>query len=127
LICSGPVELAAAGVSIALFNQASRITIFPLVSITTSFVAEEDTLEKLNNKSMLKEVIVQEDHILQDIEKGSLKENKTSEKPMVEKCELKNLEVESFGSLEIGDGNFSLLIPFCFTRLPNIYIFLSNK
>ena len=121
------MELAAAGVSIALFNQASRITIFPLVSITTSFVAEEDTLEKLNNKSMLKEVIVQEDHILQDIEKGSLKENKTSEKPMVEKCELKNLEVESFGSLEIGDGNFSLLIPFCFTRLPNIYIFLSNK
>ncbi|KAG7945668.1 hypothetical protein I3843_14G001700 [Carya illinoinensis] len=40
----GSVELAAAGVSIALFNQASRITIFPLVSITTSFVAEEDTV-----------------------------------------------------------------------------------
>ncbi|OMP10065.1 MATE efflux family protein 1-like isoform 2 [Corchorus olitorius] len=40
----GPVELAAVGVSIAIFNQASRITIFPLVSITTSFVAEEDTL-----------------------------------------------------------------------------------
>ncbi|XP_004486970.1 protein DETOXIFICATION 42 [Cicer arietinum] len=40
----GPVELAAVGVSIALFNQASRIAIFPLVSITTSFVAEEDTL-----------------------------------------------------------------------------------
>lgn len=40
----GPVELAAVGVSIALFNQASRIFIFPLVSVTTSFVAEEDTL-----------------------------------------------------------------------------------
>ncbi|GAU17286.1 hypothetical protein TSUD_110030 [Trifolium subterraneum] len=40
----GPVELAAVGVSIALFNQASRIAIFPLVSVTTSFVAEEDTL-----------------------------------------------------------------------------------
>ncbi|ANM60204.1 MATE efflux family protein [Arabidopsis thaliana] len=38
----GPVELAAVGVSIALFNQVSRIAIFPLVSITTSFVAEED-------------------------------------------------------------------------------------
>ncbi|KAK4254899.1 hypothetical protein QN277_007975 [Acacia crassicarpa] len=40
----GPVELAAVGVSIALFNQVSRVAIFPLVSVTTSFVAEEDTL-----------------------------------------------------------------------------------
>ncbi|KAK4773575.1 hypothetical protein SAY87_028594 [Trapa incisa] len=39
----GPVELAAVGVSIALFNQVSRIAIFPPVSVTTSFVAEEDT------------------------------------------------------------------------------------
>ncbi|KAM0874730.1 hypothetical protein ACQ4PT_037273 [Festuca glaucescens] len=38
----GPVELAAVGVSIAVFNQVSRIAIFPLVSVTTSFVAEED-------------------------------------------------------------------------------------
>lgn len=45
--CSGPVELAAVGVSIALFNQVSRIAIFPLVSITTSFVAEEDTITKV--------------------------------------------------------------------------------
>lgn len=41
---TGPVELAAVGVSIALFNQVSRVAIFPLVSVTTSFVAEEDTL-----------------------------------------------------------------------------------
>ncbi|XP_050368456.1 protein DETOXIFICATION 42 [Argentina anserina] len=41
----GSVELAAVGVSIALFNQVSRIAIFPLVSVTTSFVAEEDTIE----------------------------------------------------------------------------------
>uniref|UniRef100_A0A7N0THP1 Protein DETOXIFICATION n=2 Tax=Kalanchoe fedtschenkoi TaxID=63787 RepID=A0A7N0THP1_KALFE len=38
----GKVELAAVGVSIAVFNQAAKIAIFPLVSITTSFVAEED-------------------------------------------------------------------------------------
>ncbi|KAK1287674.1 MATE efflux family protein 1 [Acorus calamus] len=38
----GPIELAAVGVSIAVFNQVSRIAIFPLVSVTTSFVAEED-------------------------------------------------------------------------------------
>ncbi|KAL0533204.1 hypothetical protein IC582_030419 [Cucumis melo] len=42
----GAVELAAVGVSVAIFNQASRITIFPLVSITTSFVAEEDAIGK---------------------------------------------------------------------------------
>ncbi|KAL2921842.1 Protein DETOXIFICATION 42 [Bienertia sinuspersici] len=40
----GPIGLAAVGVSIALFNQVSRIAIFPLVSVTTSFVAEEDAV-----------------------------------------------------------------------------------
>ncbi|BAT89206.1 hypothetical protein VIGAN_06009800 [Vigna angularis var. angularis] len=106
----GPVELAAAGVSIALFNQASRITIFPLVSITTSFVAEEDTLEKLNvqngNKLKLKEVIMPEDQMLQDLEKNTLKENiKTSAKPVNGKPELKDLEVKSFGSQAVENNN----------------------
>lgn len=41
------MELAAVGVSIAVFNQVSRITIFPLVSVTTSFVAEEDAIGRL--------------------------------------------------------------------------------
>jgi len=113
------VELAAAGVSIALFNQASRITIFPLVSITTSFVAEEDTLEKLNNKSKFKEVVVPEDHMLQDLQK---------EKPMVEKCESKDLQaLENYNATrdndpEIGHGNFSLLITFSYHMLPNIFL-----
>ncbi|AQK78380.1 multidrug and toxic compound extrusion1 [Zea mays] len=40
----GPVELGAVGVSIAVFNQVSRIAVFPLVSVTTSFVAEEDAM-----------------------------------------------------------------------------------
>ena len=44
---AGPVELAAVGVSIAAFNQVSRIAIFPLVSITTSFVAEDDAASKM--------------------------------------------------------------------------------
>lgn len=44
----GPVELAAVGVSIAVFNQVSRIAIFPLVSITTSFVAEEDAVKRVS-------------------------------------------------------------------------------
>ncbi|KAL2332168.1 hypothetical protein Fmac_019749 [Flemingia macrophylla] len=46
----GPIELAAVGVSIALFNQVSRIAIFPLVSVTTSFVAEEDSLSEAGSQ-----------------------------------------------------------------------------
>lgn len=34
------------GISIAIFNQASKVAIFPLVSITTSFVAEEEATGK---------------------------------------------------------------------------------
>ena len=44
------MALAAVGVSIAIFNQASRIAVFPLVSITTSLVAEEDTIERISNE-----------------------------------------------------------------------------
>ncbi|KAH9774501.1 protein DETOXIFICATION 43 [Citrus sinensis] len=63
----GPVELAAVGVSIAIFNQASRITIFPLVNITTSFVAEEDTIERI--KKVKEPVQGDEDHN-DSLEKG---------------------------------------------------------
>lgn len=48
------MELAAVGVSIAVFNQVSRIAIFPLVSITTSFVAEEDTVGRRTNENLEK-------------------------------------------------------------------------
>lgn len=47
----GPVELAAVGVSIAVFNQVSKIAIFPLVSVTTSFVAEEDATANLGTEA----------------------------------------------------------------------------
>ncbi|KAL6953188.1 Protein DETOXIFICATION 42, partial [Sarracenia purpurea var. burkii] len=47
----GPVELAAVGVAIAIFNQVSKIAIFPLVSVTTSFVAEEDATGSLIDKA----------------------------------------------------------------------------
>lgn len=38
------MEIAAVGVSIAIFNQVSKVCIYPLVSVTTSFVAEEDAI-----------------------------------------------------------------------------------
>ncbi|WJX18463.1 hypothetical protein P8452_08259 [Trifolium repens] len=86
-MCLGPVELAAAGVSIAVFNQASRITIFPLVSITTSFVAEEDTIDKINSRAAEKQFnenikpktneVMPNDHMLQDIEAGATKQDGT--------------------------------------------------
>ncbi|XP_019443632.1 PREDICTED: protein DETOXIFICATION 43-like isoform X2 [Lupinus angustifolius] len=73
----GPVELASAGASIALFNQALKISVAPLVSITTSFVAEEDTKEKINTIEAEKQFnesvkaksngINSNDHLPQDI------------------------------------------------------------
>lgn len=76
------MEIAAVGVSIAIFNQASKVTIFPLVSITTSFVAEEDTVqrvskephkvENLEKKDSAKTSVVKEDVMLENLEKGSV-------------------------------------------------------
>lgn len=48
----GPVELAAVGVSIAVFNQVSRVAIFPLIGVTTSFVAEEDATSKMIDEEL---------------------------------------------------------------------------
>ncbi|GAB4828089.1 hypothetical protein Ancab_035004 [Ancistrocladus abbreviatus] len=89
----GPVELAAVGVSIAIFNQASRITIFPLVSITTSFVAEEDTvrkvgiepldnehIEKGSAKSGISKEFTAEGDLLEDLENGSATESDKEDK-----------------------------------------------
>jgi hypothetical protein len=50
---TGPVELGAVGVAIAVFNQVSRIAIFPLVSVTTSFVAEEDAMSNGRDKDKI--------------------------------------------------------------------------
>ncbi|XP_010464452.1 PREDICTED: protein DETOXIFICATION 43-like isoform X1 [Camelina sativa] len=67
----GAVQLAAVGVSIAIFNQASRITVFPLVSITTSFVAEEDTMEKMKEEANKTNSVHAETILVQDsLEKG---------------------------------------------------------
>ncbi|XP_031111117.1 protein DETOXIFICATION 43-like [Ipomoea triloba] len=47
----GSVEVAAVGVAISIINQANKVTIFPLVNITTSFVAEEGTAKKISESS----------------------------------------------------------------------------
>ncbi|CAL0299497.1 unnamed protein product [Lupinus luteus] len=54
----GPVELAAVGVSIAIFNQVSKLAIIPLVSVTTSLVAEEDAAENLQTDPSEKEMLI---------------------------------------------------------------------
>lgn len=77
----GPVEIAAVGVSIAIFNQVSKVAIFPLVSITTSFVAEEESLERMNNEAMK----------LQNTEKGSTNKQETKELTQ-DDVKLENLE-----------------------------------
>ncbi|KAJ3674160.1 hypothetical protein LUZ60_006152 [Juncus effusus] len=45
----GSVEQGAVGVSVAIFNQISKVCIYPLVSVTTSFVAEEDAIMSSDN------------------------------------------------------------------------------
>lgn len=67
------MEIAAVGVSIAILNQALRITVSPLVSITTSFVAEEYAIGRLakqvqKNKEI--EKVKAEDVIPDSLEKG---------------------------------------------------------
>ncbi|XP_028799792.1 protein DETOXIFICATION 43-like isoform X2 [Neltuma alba] len=106
----GPVELAAAGVSIALFNQASRITIFPLVSITTSFVAEEDTIGKVQeaeksltvSRTKSREAILPEDDdSLQDLEKGSFKDSTESlGKSSSENSDMKDFSMQKNSALD---------------------------
>ena len=81
------MELAATWVSIALFNQASRITIFPLVSITTSFDDEEDTIA---GRASIKaaEKGSNDDDMLEDMEKGEAgKKAKNLEKSSSKKTE----------------------------------------
>uniref|UniRef100_A0A5B7AK41 Protein DETOXIFICATION n=1 Tax=Davidia involucrata TaxID=16924 RepID=A0A5B7AK41_DAVIN len=86
----GPVELAAVGVSIAVFNQASKVTIFPLVSITTSFVAEDDTVGRISSEESKGE----------NLEKGSAKDNEMKEL-MLEDVKLENLEKGSATNSEM--------------------------
>lgn len=68
---SGSVEIAAVGVSIAIFNQVSKVCIYPLVSVTTSFVAEEDAIisKAIEEKSS------------QDLEKASHVDSETNNLP----------------------------------------------
>ncbi|KAL6957542.1 Protein DETOXIFICATION 43 [Sarracenia purpurea var. burkii] len=93
----GPVPLAAVGVAIAIFNQASKVAIFPLVSITTSFVAEEDTVERLSSEASKEEnsekvlaknnemnELIPEDVMLENLEKGSPSNDESKDKTIVE-------------------------------------------
>ncbi|XP_061357935.1 protein DETOXIFICATION 42-like [Gastrolobium bilobum] len=63
----GPVELAAVGVSIAIFNQVSKIAIIPLVSVTTSLVAEEDAADKLQTQPSEKEMLIKVSPVNEEI------------------------------------------------------------
>ncbi|KAK4798284.1 hypothetical protein SAY86_030610 [Trapa natans] len=77
----GHVELAAVGVAIAIFNQISKITIFPLVSITTSFVAEEDTIERCSIKSQENGIAVNREMDMELLEMEPLMKNVKTDSP----------------------------------------------
>ncbi|KAJ0792710.1 putative multi antimicrobial extrusion protein [Helianthus annuus] len=91
----GAVEIAAVGVSIAIFNQVSKVAIFPLVSITTSFVAEEETIERLKvpkDENMEKSYINtdesmkddEDDVKLENLENGSIIKEEQDDLPAEE-------------------------------------------
>lgn len=86
-LSAGPVQIAAVGVSIAVFNQASKVTIFPLVSITTSFVAEENTVKKMSDEQRKSD----------DMEKGSTFKNKDTKADDSVNQSIKDTEVEETG------------------------------
>ncbi|KAG2396477.1 Protein DETOXIFICATION 42 [Vigna angularis] len=110
----GPLELAAAGVSIAVFNQASRITIFPLVSITTSFVAEEDTIKSLattqteNDNTKLDRPIVSKDHMLPQTDNVDTPKELTDESNNVE-TKSSNVEQVGTGNMDMNNGNENVM------------------
>ncbi|EPS69570.1 hypothetical protein M569_05197 [Genlisea aurea] len=66
----GSVELAAVGVAIAVINQASKVAIFPLVSVTTSLVAEEDAIG--NSRNGYRELETIEKNLATDDERDQL-------------------------------------------------------
>ncbi|CAN4110376.1 unnamed protein product [Withania somnifera] len=107
----GAVEIAAVGISIAIFNQASKVTIFPLVNITTSFVAEEDTVRRITEKAAIadlekgkeekndtKALVVADDTEEEKTEKCASTSNKTKESTLP--LELKMAKCESKGKLK---------------------------
>ncbi|KAK1589038.1 hypothetical protein Q3G72_029914 [Acer saccharum] len=91
----GPVELAAVGVSIALFNQVSRIAIFPLVSVTTSSVAEEDAMGSGNpeRESLDKECLERGSPKEQDCK--YLETDSTDSEALIPKIDSGNVEYKS--------------------------------
>eukprot|EP00249_Psilotum_nudum_P004691 c18197_g1_i2 orf=1-534(-) len=68
----GSVELAAVGVSISVFNFVSKLLNFPVLNITTSFVAVEEALEESQLKGA--ELEVSKIDAVSDGEKDSLRE-----------------------------------------------------
>jgi hypothetical protein len=51
---AGPAQLAAAGVSINVFNTLCKLFNFPLLNVTTSFVAEAESQRQLEHEELLR-------------------------------------------------------------------------
>lgn len=108
----GSLELAAVGVSIALFNQVSRIAIFPLVSVTTSFVAEEDTIGRVSAEETQEcdilevgsSICVEQQQLLAENDTGY---SESSSKPVGESFDLETVET---GRRHIPSASSALVI-----------------
>eukprot|EP00250_Pteridium_aquilinum_P003396 c13710_g1_i2 orf=262-1890(+) len=76
----GSVELAAVGVSIAVFNLVSKLLNFPVLNLTTSLVAEEDATDSENQCEVELETGLSESSNHE--EKDALLSTKDSQSPM---------------------------------------------
>nr|GLL40896.1 protein DETOXIFICATION 43-like isoform X1 [Ipomoea trifida] len=95
----GSVEVAAVGVAISIINQANKVTIFPLVNITTSFVAEEGTAKKISESSRS-----------EGSGKGSSKGYELIELKPEEDSDLENME-NAFAPENVHSSNSKTIVP----------------
>ncbi|WVZ83035.1 LOW QUALITY PROTEIN: hypothetical protein U9M48_030220 [Paspalum notatum var. saurae] len=125
----GSVEIAAVGVSIAIFNQVSKVCIYPLVSVTTSsFVAEEDAI--------ISKAI--EEKTSQDLEKASHVDSETNNLPVsgpdmaecVNSCiptECTDLSNQGFKKRYIPSVTSALIVGSILGLLQAVFLVLSAK
>lgn len=97
-VIAGPVEIAAVGVAASIINQANKVTIFPLVNITTSFVAEETAANEVN------EVSSRADDSLEGVAAAQMNNEKEG---AVDSEEVSEFEIMESGYVESSDTNGS--------------------
>ncbi|KAG6515199.1 hypothetical protein ZIOFF_025584 [Zingiber officinale] len=122
----GPTELAAVGVAIAVFNQASKIAIFPVVSVTTSFVAEEDAASKLSSADL--ENVERNEFFSEDSEMKELISHNGHDEQLQASSSFSDTNTVAFGHRKrIPSASSALIIGGILGLLQTIFLVLGAK